>query len=86
MRGFAHFGYAPWFMYLIGVLELTGALALLRRGLATPAALLLAAVMVGAVVSPMRAGDALAMTLPATVLLTMLLGVAWARRGDLTRG
>ena len=41
VRGFAHFGYAPWFMYAIGVLELGAGLALLFRRSAAPAALLL---------------------------------------------
>jgi hypothetical protein len=45
--------------------------------------LLLAAIMVGAVASHLRAGDPPAMALPALVLLGLLAGLAYARRRDL---
>lgn len=85
VQGFAHFGYAPWFMYAVGALELLGGLALLLRRFAAPAALPLAAVMVGAAASHLRAGDGVAMALPALVLLALLALVAFARRGDAWR-
>ena len=82
VQGFAHFGYAPWFMYAIGVLELGAGLALLLRRSAAPAALLLGAVMVGAAASHLRAGDGVLLALPALVLLALLAAVGVARRGD----
>lgn len=82
VQGFAHFGYAPWFMYAIGILELGAGLALLFRRSAAPAALLLGAVMVGAAFSHLRAGDGALMALPAFVLLALLAMVGAARRGD----
>ena len=82
VQGFAHFGYAPWFMYAIGVLEPGAGLALLRRRSAMPAALLLGAVMVGAAFSHLRVGDGALLALPALALLALLAAVGAARRGD----
>ena len=83
VQGFAHFGYEPWFMYAIGVLELGAGLALLRDRSAAPAALLLGAVMIGAAGSHLRAGDGALLALPAFALLALLAVVAVARRSDL---
>lgn len=83
VQGFAHFGYALWFMYAIGVLELGAGLALLFRRSAAPAALLLGVVMVGAAFSHLRAGDGVLLALPALVLLVLLALVGAARRGGL---
>jgi len=85
VQGFAHFGYPPWFMYEIGAVELLGGLSLPLRRFAAPAALLLAAVMAGAAVSHIRAGDGAAMALPALVLLALLAAVGAARRRDTWR-
>ena len=82
VQGFAHFGYAPWFMYAIGALELGAGLALLFRRAATPAALVLGVVMVGAAASHLRAGDGVLLALPALVLLALLAVAGAARRGD----
>lgn len=83
VRGFEHFGYAPWFMYAIGALELGAGLALLFRRAATLAAFLLVAVMVGAAFSHLRAGDGVLMAMPALAFLALLAAVGAARRGDL---
>ena len=85
VQGFAHFGYAPWFMYAVGIVELAGGLALLPRHVASPAALALAAVMLGAAASHLRAGDGVLLALPATVLLALLIAVGVARRDDVWR-
>ncbi len=82
VSGFARFGYAPWFMYVVGAGQLAGAALLLTRGFAGAGALLLAAIMVGAVGSHLRAHDPVAMALPAALLLALLLGIAYARRRD----
>lgn len=84
VQGFAHFGYAPWFMYAIGILELGGGLALPFRRSAAPAALLLGVVMVGAAFSHLRAGDGVFLALPALAFLALLAVVGVARRGDLS--
>ena len=73
---FVHFGYAMWFMILIGIVELTGATLLLPRRTRALGALLNAAVMVGAATSHLRAGDGIGMAIPALVFLVLLLVVA----------
>lgn len=83
VQTFAHFGYAPWFMYAIGVLELGAGLALLFRRSAAPAALVLGAVMVGAAASHLRAGDGVLLALPALAFLALLAVVGVVRRGNL---
>ncbi|TNC13501.1 DoxX family protein [Methylobacterium terricola] len=82
VEGFARFGYPLWFMYAVGAAQALGAGLLWRRGTAAHGALLLAAIMVGAVASHLRAGDAVAMALPALVLLGLAAGLAYARRGE----
>ncbi len=82
VAGFAHFGYPLWFMYGVGAAQLLGAALLWGRGTVAYGALLLAAVMMGAAFSHLRAGDPVAMALPAFGLLGLLLGLAYARRGD----
>ncbi len=82
VAGFAHFGYPLWFMYVVGAAQLLGAALLWRRATVAYGALLLAAVMVGAAFSHLRAGDPVAMAVPAIAILGLLLGLAYARRGD----
>ncbi len=80
VESFAHFGYARWFMYAIGVAELAGGLALLSRGLVQHGILGMAVVMMGAVGSHWRAGDGFASAAPALVVLGLLLILAAAQR------
>ncbi|KMO33003.1 DoxX family protein [Methylobacterium variabile] len=86
VAGFARFGYPLWFMYAVGAAQLVGAALLWGRGTVAHGAVLLAAVMVGAAGSHLRAGDPVAMALPALVLLGLLAGLAYARRGELMPG
>lgn len=83
VEGFARFGYPLWFMYWIGAAQALGAVLLWGRATRAHGALMLAAIMVGAVASHLRAGDPPAMALPALVLLCLLAGLAYARRRDL---
>jgi putative oxidoreductase len=83
VHGFAHFGYASWFMYLIGVLELAGGLGLLMRRSAGWAALAMVVVMIGAVASHLNAGDGPAMFTPACVVLLLCALAAWIERDQL---
>ena len=80
---FAHFGYAPWFMYAIGVIELAGAIFLVIARTRGFAALAMSAIMVGGVASHLRAGDGIGMATPAAITLVLCLVVAYARRHDL---
>ena len=83
---FIHFGYALWFMDLIGVVEIAGALLMISASTRAMGALLNAAVMVGAVCSHLRAGDGIGMATPALILLLLLLVVAAAHRDTLRDG
>lgn len=81
--GFLRFGYPLWFMTLIGVVEIVGAMMMIFAVTRAVGALLNAAVMVGAVCSHLRAGDGFGMAMPAFVLLVLLLVIAIANRGRL---
>ncbi|MEH3148242.1 MAG: DoxX family protein [Methylobacterium frigidaeris] len=83
VSGFTRFGYPLWFMYAVGAAQLLGAVLLWCRGMVAPGALLLTAVMAGAAMSHLRAGDPLPMALPALVLLVLLAGLAWTRRHEI---
>lgn len=80
---FTEVGAGQWLRYLVGVLELAGALGLLVSALAGLAALGLAGLMVGATITNIAVLDANP-ALPAAFLLLSGL-VAWARRQH-TRG
>lgn len=80
LRGFAHFGYELWFMYLIGALELGCAFALLQVRLILPAAGLLTMILAGAIASHMLVGDPLQAAAPALIALTMLAVLAIIHR------
>lgn len=84
-QAFDHFGYAMWFMLAIGVIELTGAFALLHDRLLMPAAGLLGAVLLGALFSHMRVGDPPAAMIPALVALALLAELALLHRPSLRR-
>jgi uncharacterized membrane protein len=79
VTGFADIGVSTTGMYVIGVLEVAGAVALLIPRLCGPAALAFVGLMIGAVtvtVLHLGAGDAI---LPGTLLVLVAI-VAWARR------
>ncbi|WCS23735.1 DoxX family protein [Methylobacterium sp. NMS14P] len=83
VEGFARFGYPLWFMYVVGTLQLFGAVLLWARGCVALGAGLLAVLMAGAVGSHLLAGDPALMPLPAFVLLILLSGIAYACRVEL---
>ena len=83
VEGFTRFGYPLWFMYVVGALQLLGAVLLWIRGCVGLGAGLLAVLMVGAVGSHLLAGDPALMPLPAFVLLILLGGVAYSCRHEL---
>lgn len=83
VAGFARFGYPLWFMYVVGALQLLGAVLLWTRGCVAFGARLLAVLMVGAVGSHLNAGDPILMPVPAFVLLILLMALAYTRRSEL---
>ncbi|ACL60722.1 DoxX family protein [Methylobacterium nodulans] len=82
VASFTRFGYPLWFMTVVGVGQLLGVALLWVRGWTAHGALLLAAIMVGAVASHLRAGDPVPMMLPAALLLCVLLGLVYVRRAE----
>jgi hypothetical protein len=74
-------GIGQWFRYVTGSIEVVSAVALLMPSWAAFGALLLIPTMIGAVVTHLFIVGGSAV--PATVLLTGSLTVAWARRDQL---
>jgi uncharacterized membrane protein YphA (DoxX/SURF4 family) len=81
---FAAFGYPGWFLFLIGAAEVGGALALLVPRTAFYGAAGLGVVMVGAVFTLLRAGEAPQAAVP-LVCLGLLALVGYARRPGAAR-
>jgi uncharacterized membrane protein len=83
VAGFEQIGLGQWFRYLTGTLEVTGALALLTPWFSGPGALLLVAVMIGAVATHLFiiGGSPLL----AILLLVVMAITAWVRRGQILR-
>jgi len=81
VKNFAGMGLPGWFAYLIGGAQLLGGIGLLPRTVRL-AALGLVVIMPGAVVlHATKTPGGLAKGVPALVLLALLLGVFWLRRG-----
>jgi len=74
---FEKVGFGQWFRYFTGVLEIAGALMLLRVRLAAVGAGLLSAVMVGALIADRVAIGGNGM--PALVAFTVVAAIAWGR-------
>ena len=78
VQEFARVGLGQWFRYFTGVLEVAGAVGMIVPPLSRWAAMLLAAVMSGAIVAHLTALQS-PPTLPA-ILLVMVFAAAWLRR------
>jgi hypothetical protein len=74
---FAAYGLPEWFMWTIGFLKVSFALALLAgiwiSGISVPAAIGIAVLMLGAMTMHVKAGDPLKKALPATSLFVLSL-------------
>lgn len=80
VQAFEAIGFGQWFRYVTGGIEVIGAVLLVIPRLAGAGALLLAAVMVGAILTHLfLVGGSAA---PALILLLALTPIAWARRGS----
>ncbi|MYR43473.1 DoxX family protein [Streptomyces sp. SID5910] len=77
VAAFHDIGAGQWLRYFVGVVELVGVLGLLIPRLAGPAALGLAGLMTGAVITNLVID---AFSLLAVVLLLLSITVAWGRR------
>ena len=80
---FDSIGVGQWFRYVTGSIEVASAVALLVPSLAPFGALALVPTMVGAIATHLFVVGGSAV--PATVLLTASLAIAWARRDQLAR-
>ena len=80
-KNFEHFGYAAWFVTVVGSLEVAGAIGLWIPRLSGLAALGLTGLMLGAVVSHLR-HDPVNDALPALIMLLLAGFVAWKRLGE----
>lgn len=79
VANFARWGYPGWFMYVVGVFEVGGAIVLLVPRLAGFAALLLCGTMVGAALTHLVHGEMTAVPVP-LVLLALIARIGYARR------
>jgi len=82
---FTTWGYPDYFVYVIGVLEITGAVGLFIRPVMSYASLLCAAIMIGAIATHLNdaAGSG---TIVGHIVLTALFGVvAFVRRPSFSR-
>ncbi len=79
---FAQIGVGQWFRYLTGGIEVGAALMLLWPRTIPFGAMLLAATMLGAIGAHLFVLHSSPMA--ATVLLLVVLGIVWLRRGQLT--
>ncbi len=77
----ASYGLPMWFITLLGVGEVVGAIGLLVRPVSSLAALGLAAIAFGAIVNH-AVNPPITMAIPAIILLVLSLAVAWMRGGD----
>lgn len=77
---FAAYGLPGWFMWVVGVLKVGSALALIVgiwwAPAVIPAALVLAVLMVGALLMHLKVGDPLSKSLPAFTVLTLTVVLA----------
>jgi len=79
VENFARWGYPAWFLYVVGVMEVGGALALLIPRVAGLAAVLLCGTMVGAAITHLAHGEMAAVPVP-LVLLALVALVGYARQ------
>ncbi|GAA3726460.1 putative membrane protein YphA (DoxX/SURF4 family) [Spinactinospora alkalitolerans] len=80
VEGFEAMGTGAWFMYLIGVLELAGAVALLIPILSGLSALAFIGLMIGAFITQVVMFDGQNAATPIIIMVVMAV-IAWGRRG-----
>lgn len=82
IENFAHWGYPRWFLYVIGAIEVIGAVGLLVPRLAVFAVVLLGATMFGASLTHLVHNEMMAVPIP-LIIVGLLAVVGYARRGPL---
>jgi uncharacterized membrane protein YphA (DoxX/SURF4 family) len=84
VEGFEAIGFGTWFLYLIGILEVAGAVALLIPLLSGLAGLAFVGLMIGAIVIHILFYDGEMVASPAAVLVVVAV-IAWGRRQQTAR-
>lgn len=79
IESFRNWGYSSTFMYLIGVLEIAGAVMLLLPHFRLYGATLISVLMIGATFTHVRAGEWVMVPAP-IVMLALAATVVWAER------
>lgn len=82
VENFAHWGYAAWFLYVVGAVETAGAIGLLVPRAAVFAVLLLGGTMLGASLTHLVHNEMKAVPIP-LVIAGLLAVVGYARRAPL---
>ncbi|MCZ0752229.1 DoxX family protein [Aeromonas enteropelogenes] len=82
VAAFERWGYALWFMYLIGTIEVVGGLGLLVNRLSALAAVTLAIMMTGAVITHMNHAE-WGMLVASSIILSLTTARGWFGRDDI---
>ncbi|WP_421276955.1 DoxX family protein [Aeromonas veronii] len=82
VAAFEKWGYALWFMYLIGTIEVVGGLGLLVNRLSALTAVTLALMMTGAVITHMNHAEG-GMLVASSIILSLITARAWFGRDDI---
>jgi putative oxidoreductase len=85
VAAFTAFGFPLWFMTLVGLAELAGAIALLLPPIAFLGGLGLLGIAGGAFITHMASGDPLGAAIPAVVLFVLVAVVTWLRGRNFAR-
>jgi len=84
VTAFAAFGFPTWFMTLVGIAEVVGAIGLLLPPIASLAGLGLMGIAGGAFITHIASGDSFGMAVPAIVVFVLATIVTWLRGKNLT--
>ncbi|MGL5430344.1 MAG: DoxX family protein [Vibrio sp.] len=84
IAAFARWGYAQWFMYVIGMLEVMGGIGMLLQRFAGLSSIGLALLMIGAITTHLQYAE-WGMLVVASIILLLTLTRAWLGRAQLSR-
>ena len=79
VQNFQRWGYPGWFLYAIGAVEVMGALGLVFERVRFQAAMVLSMLLVGAIVTHLRACEYVAAMMPA-MFMALTLPLAWSAK------
>jgi len=85
VTAFTGYGFPIWFMTLVGIGEVVGAIGLLLPPIATLAGLGLMGIAGGAFITHLASGDSFGMAIPAIVVFVLAALVGWLRGKNFAR-